>query len=241
MTTKPILEVSDVQGLARLGKRRSLFLSAGQAYELSFPPDIEEKERERNRRMVATARPRRVRNAMAALCREIFRRDMRLVFCPRTALGPMILAAARDAGALPGSVVVFRSTGVRTPGPAIDFADWTCGMLVQVPGDGQSDRAREARMRALMVQVPGLEAAVFVGGMSEVLDEAAAFAVHQPGRPRYAVGSTGSAAQELLAGDAAGFSGGLDEALLGEETSYSLVMSRLFATLDGLNTAVPEY
>src|SRR5262249_20635572 len=130
---------------------------------------------------------------------------------------------------------------------------WDRGRLVLTPPHGGIEPSL-ALMRQIMVRWPRLIAAVFIGGMDGIWNEAKTFMVanreggHGP-RPCYAIASTGAAAADLLkpewvteeragARDVRVFAGTgttRDERLmldlLRRETSYPLVMWRIFTEL----------
>lgn len=83
---------------------------------------------------------------------------------------------------------VVESVGVFDRSPAV--------LGVLVPDDGEEDSS--AKMRRLMIETPGLELAVFLGGMSGVLDEFNMIGEHCPKVSRLALGVGGGAAASLL-------------------------------------------
>ncbi len=144
-------------------------------------------------------------------------RPMRLVFGAHPSISPMILQAAQDMNAAADSILVFQSNAYRKiiPGSTLDLANWSRGRLIltrkkreapfeptTTPSSKKlkrlSPHTNSLRfMRQLMLSVPGLLGGVFIGGMNGVEEEAAMFEKLQPGKPRFALPSTGSAAMLL--------------------------------------------
>ncbi len=75
----------------------------------------------------------------------------------------------------------------------------TC-VLTRRTGGGEDLKTEMARMRESMLEVPGIEAAVFVGGLDGIEEEYDLVKEKLPGIRRFAVGVGGGAAAELLLG-----------------------------------------
>ena len=202
----------------------------------------------KNAEHVRTARPDRIRDAIVHLCDAAFARGYQLVFGGHPAISPLVLDAARahasnvaraDAAAHP-AVIVFQSMYFEAAiGDATRrFADWSHGLLVWTASSPASNghSAREAsllHMRTRMTAANELQAAIFIGGMDGVLDEAALFRGAQPTRPCYALGSTGAAAEELLDTSPGQYCGrGLPPELLQARGSYPLLYKRIFDDIE---------
>jgi hypothetical protein len=207
----------------KLGEANSILLSASVPTPRDFPPHLKGaalQSLRQNLSYLKTSKPAEIRSAVTALTRLMLQRRIRLVFGAHPAISPMVLSAARDvlfnlASRDPGNlappspyILIFQSKyfGDVLPDSTLDLASWYAGLLVMTPlvsGGRQPRDDEEARllnlrrMRELMVSVPGLRGAVFVGGMEGVVEEAHLFAKRNPGKPMYALGSTGSAALEL--------------------------------------------
>lgn len=219
----------------------ALFLSASVPYKrkgLTAPADIA-----RNDGYVQTAKPDLIREAVAHLCRFTFQRDLNLIFGAHPSIAPMVLEAARRFGVANGrkQVLVFQSAYFESdiiPRETLELANWASGELLwteQRPQRGQPDRTQSlTHMRQVMAQSPHLIGAIFIGGMEGVEEESSLFQQHQPGKPCYALGSTGSAAKDLLSRSPDAFSGNnraIHASDLLRLESYPLVMKRLFADL----------
>jgi hypothetical protein len=224
-----------------LFRRKALFLSASVPYErpgLTAPEAIQ-----RNQRYVRDARPANIRDAISYLCRFAFQRDLNLIFGAHPAIVPIVLTAARRFSPTPNQkhVIVFQSAffeAHQIPRLTLDLADWSCGELLLTERswvNGSPDRAGSlTRMREEMVRSPNLIGAVFMGGMEGVEEECELFGLHQPQLPRYALGSTGSAAAELLDRDPTHLCGTgqrLTTHDLAHDPSYPRVFRRLFEDL----------
>jgi hypothetical protein len=215
----------------------AIFLSASVPYERKRPADMGAREwaprARRNREYLKSAEPAQIRAAVVAMTRAMLTRGMRLVFGAHPAISPMVLAAARDMQAPAGSIVIFQSEWFLQdlPNSTLELAAWQSGVLVltSVAAGARmsSDEKRSkslAHMREMMVSVPKLRGAIFVGGMEGVADEANIFRARHPEAPMYAVASTGSSARELWGEKRAAFSGTLaDPEMLALHPSYSVV------------------
>ena len=190
-----------------------------------------------------------IRDAVLAISREALKRGFRLRFGAHPSISPMILMVAREfpPPATP-PIEVYQSRFFLGPYPAetYELAKPPEGVLVEVDAEecnGAPDQqASLVRMRDEMIQRPGLVAAVFVGGMEGVTEEARSFRAHHgAARPAYALASAGGAAADLLdpqhGGDPAAFSGSpaapVDVALLQEQRAgYTRVARAIFDVLE---------
>lgn len=222
----------------------AIFLSASVPYRRNPPADLGTVEREAflklNERYLGGARPAHIRSAVVALTRAMLMRGMRLVFGAHPAISPMVLGAARDADAPPKSILIFQSEYFRRriPQETLDLAAWEAGVLVLTPEVAKahaSESTRRAaslkRMRELMVAVPGLRAAIFVGGMEGVAEEAELFRRKNPELPLYALASTGSAARELWDQSESRYSGTLRESSVLDNPSFTIVAHEIMNDL----------
>ena len=242
---EPIRVASEKELQKRLAGGPAVFLSASVPYERTRPKQMTQREwmprAKLNREYLASAEPARIRSAVIATTRALLARGLRLVFGAHPAISPMVLGAARDMGAPARSVIIFQSEYFRDefPRSTLSLASWEAGVLVLtavVPGkNGLDHESREASlvlMRQLMVAVPNLCGAVFVGGMEGVQDEAALFREKHPRARVYAIASTGSAARALWRQQPSAFSGQLSEpGILEKHPSYSVVAREIFADL----------
>lgn len=189
-------------------------------------------------------RAREVQRAVSWICREAFSRDYTLVFGGHPAISPMVLEIARQelGSGAEIRVLIFQARvfeGVLTEA-AKDLARWPHGCMIftDPPGDMKNADDRQrclTRMRELMTSLPNLTAAVFVGGMSGLLEETDLFAAHVPGAPRYAIASTGGAAAFLLNQREAGHRGSGEARLINalrSSPSYGAVATRIFHDIE---------
>lgn len=205
---------------------------------------------EDNRLYADSARPERIRAAVISLTRVALLRGLRLVFGAHPTISPLVLQVARDMNAGPESILVFQSRAylAEIPGSTLEFADWSCGLLVLTPEQPETTQASLASppalkkldpypnsigfMRELMTSVPGLIGGVFVGGMRGVDEEALRFTRHHPALPKYALGSTGAAARALVRADPSAFHGTLkDPAAFQRTLSYAVAASQIMEDL----------
>ena len=175
-----------------------------------------------------------IRDAVIQLGHFVFARGWNLVFGGHPTISPMVLAVARNR--LTGNeklVVAFQSLVFKNVIPAETVQLWEHGSLLLTP-QLADEPSSLAEMRRLMVTVPDLRAAIFIGGMKGVREESEAFDLHNPACPRFALGSTGSAAADLLNREPNAHCGdnpGLLETLR-DNRAYAVVMRRIFAVLD---------
>jgi len=236
---KAVVRVASVEQVrARLDGGPAVFLSASVPYRREPPQGMQTSDHARfvklNERYLHDAQPARIRSAVLALTRAMLIRRTRLVFGAHPAISPMVLAVAREVQAPPGSILIFQSEFFRRsfPSPTLELASWESGLLV-LTGAAPDAKARAKKpertaslqlMRELMVSVPNLRGAVFVGGMEGVAAEADLFRQQNPGKPMYALASTGSAASELWEAKPKEFAGSLlDPEQVLNSPSYSVV------------------
>jgi hypothetical protein len=202
-------------------------------------PDMTPEERnqaiELSKRHVQSAQPQRIRLAVTELTKAALMRHAQLIFGAHPAISPMVLEAARNAGAPPDSILIFQSDffADRIPRSTLELSDWSAGRLFftrQRPA-GRPYDARNlslTEMRSLMVSPKNLRGAIFVGGMEGVEEEAKLFKSAHPNLPRYAIASTGSAALGLFDRASHEFAGSLpDPDILKSSTSYSLLARKI--------------
>ncbi|SDC44504.1 hypothetical protein SAMN05444679_10384 [Variovorax sp. CF079] len=237
-----VADVTEVEAL--LDDVPSLLLSASVPYALDESM-CEPKDVARlpflNQRYVGRARPDRIRAAISALTRVALNHELRLVFGAHPAISPMVLQAARDMRAQAKSIVIFQSAvyAGRLAQSTLALAQWDAGVLIMTADQKESASSRRNPkslefMRKAMVRVPGLLGAVFVGGMQGVEREAQLFQKAHPRKKRYAIASTGSAAESLADDDPNAFRGTLsDPSLLADMRSYSVVARRIVLDLLG--------
>jgi hypothetical protein len=193
---------------AKILDGRLVFLSA------SFP------SAERDVAHHESADPDEITQAVVAVARATFAAGGRLTFGGHPTISPLIMMTAEDY--LPASLKERRALGVppvlifqskafagSVPSSTLAMARLQLGTIRWTP-PAPSERARMrgrpdpanftrslAAMRRRMLGDPALAAAVFVGGMEGIEQEAAFFAQLQPTRPRYFLGAPGGAARRL--------------------------------------------
>jgi len=183
----------DVEALAEFAERRWIFLSAGVP---KSPDDYERRSEERE--FLDTAQPEALLEFIALFAARACTEGMGVLFGGQpditTALTPQILTHARKN---PGnkSFALFQSeeywSQLNSAASVLAAVD---GVIpVRTPLDLDL-----AGMRDLMLAVPGLLGAVFVGGLSGIVEEFHATGRAQPELPRIAVGVGGGAAASLL-------------------------------------------
>lgn len=246
----PQQRLYDPDRAERSSTRPAIFLSASVPYPKEFPPHLQFRQ-ERNRIDVASAQPRRIFSAVSYLARFAFQRGYDLIFGAHPAISPMVLDLARRMLTDPQKrVTCFQSKYFpvdKIPVPTWDLERLGYGEILwtEAKPPDESDRANPDSakdrsltwMRQLMVSHPALVAAVFVGGMDGLDEEAALFQKEWGDRSiRYAIPTTGGAAQRLFNDDPEGFSGRPNSGLratLEKELSYPLLMERIFDDLAG--------
>jgi hypothetical protein len=247
----PVTDIRDLAGRLRALRQwdgPAILLSASVPYVREGTSDMTPQERadqrERSKRYVHLAHPQSIRLAVAELTKAALMRDARLIFGAHPAISPMVLSAARNAGALPESILIFQSDffAGQIPGSTLQLADWSAGRMFFTPQRSAS-RYHDARklslteMRSLMVSPSSLRGAVFVGGMEGTVEEAGLFNSAHADLPRYAIASTGSAARDLFDSAPRNFAGSLpDPKLLVSGSSYSLLARKI---LDDMRIFAP--
>jgi hypothetical protein len=197
-----------------------------------------------NELYAATLRPDLIRAAVSALTRVALGHGMRLVFGAHPTITPMVLQAAKDVGAAPGSVLIFNSEVHKAGWETLTLrlAEWTAGQIVwtaaqpELPTHTASAGLKQRhrfpksleRMRELMVSPPRIIGGVFIGGLGGVAREAQLFRHLRPGLKCYAIESTGGAALMLGQGDPTEFHGTLSDArALQSMSSYTVVARKI--------------
>jgi hypothetical protein len=232
---KPVQVTNADDLFRRLGAagRPAILLSASVPFIRDSFPNAAEKKR--NRDYVQSAHPQRIRQAVTELTKTALMRHAQLIFGAHPAISPMVLEAARNAGAPPESILIFQSDffAGRIPGSTLALSNWSAGRLFLTPKQSAKEE-REARnrsldvMRRLMVSPKNLRGAIFVGGMEGVEEEAEIFKKQHPKLPRYAIASTGSAAQILFDRSPGDFAGKLSEPdVLKTGRSYALLARQI--------------
>jgi len=216
----------------------SILLCASVPYRLdqkNRDPDDWPELQNWNRRFIDQARPDRIRAAISALTRVALGHGMRIVFGAHPSISPMMLRVAQDMDATPRSILIFQSEAFwgHFPQSTLALANWHAGCLVTTTMQSEPSNARRFpksldHMRNLMAAVPGTAGAVFVGGMNGVEREAEIVA--RTNIKRYAIASTGSAAEALFDGNPQDFCGTLnamDSSLLVDSQAYTVVASKI--------------
>ena len=231
--------VADEQDLAtKLAGPPAIFLSAGVPWKRTPLKKL-------TLHYLRTARPANIRQAVGGIARGLLRRGVRLVFGAQPALAGMLLSQADDVRRHVGSdeprLLIFQSRFFEgeLPETTLDLASWEGAQLVFTPDvPVAAGEPREAGkdpslelMRKLMVSVPDLRAAIFVGGMEGIGLEAEAFRTRQPDKPMYAFASTGSAAADLFNKNRTLYSGGLPPSKMQELTSYERLTEEILERL----------
>jgi hypothetical protein len=258
-----MLRIRDATDLRKKVRAQpSILLSVSIPYKRPIAPDeTPEKRRfleERNQAYLDTAEPVRIRSAVIALTRTLLLPGVRLVFGAHPSISPTVLDTARDIAVYhnehikdsePGAtmrsvsatdaakarVLIFQSAFFESelPKTTLQLATWDAGVLVLTPAVPDNRATSLTRMRELMVSVPGLRAGIFIGGMEGVEEEAQLFRQHAPGKPTYAIASTGSAARKLWNSQPDTYSGTLASSrALSDNASYTVLGSDILADLD---------
>jgi hypothetical protein len=175
-------------------ERPALFLSA------SVPDGVKVYEGcERHR---DTARPQWIRDAVLALARRAFESELDLVFGAHPSISPMLLTVAREfprLGSPRAHVYLSEFFRAEFPRETLELTDPSLRLGTLEVTSNAADRETALRlMRRAMFERPGLCAAVFVGGMDGIFDEARLFRATNPTLPNYAIASAGGAALDLV-------------------------------------------
>ena len=225
----------------------AIFLSASVPFErLETGEDgarLSTDEIDRNLRYLRTSQPARIRRAVTELCRFTFRSEVKynLVFGGHPAISPLVLQAARqfvDDDGDEKRAIVFQSAYFcdKIPAEARELGNWERGQLLYTEGL-ETKAASLFKMRQVMLdRSHDLRAAILIGGMEGIIDEVERFADTHKGAPIFAIGSTGSASQDVLEERTSLCSGSrADAATLRENASYPQVMHRIFKDLETEN------
>lgn len=170
------------------------------------------------------ARAARVREAVIQLARAVLP-TTELVFGGHPAVAPLVLAVARQMGAI-HRVIIFQSEFFRStvPPESLVFSRLTWTSSIR----GDRSRSLEA-MRSAMVRSMDFEAAFFIGGMQGGEDELRILRRERPQVPVYPVASTGGAAEVIFSRGE-----GPHDAVLRHLLERDLVYGHLFQKLLGL-------
>lgn len=226
-------------------QRPCVFLSASVPYDKTPDPDTP-KTRDILAQDIATARPTRIRDAVVDITRALFAAGYGITFGAHPAISPLVLQVARETTPRPGDepddplVVIWQSAWYRDqiPTSTLQLAAWDRGRwLLTAKASTKGESLQQ--MRHAMLSTGDIVAAVFIGGMDGVWDEAMHFAAIRPGRPMFALGSTGAAALRLL--DAGHGTGGAHCTRhdLARVPSYPLIARKLLADLRPPDSTVP--
>lgn len=219
---------------------KAIVLAASVPYRRA-PKHLTSHEQQENEFYIRTSRPERIRAAIAEVCRATFSRGLNLIFGGHPAISPMVLHAAHRFARTEQEtkrVIVFQSQHFlnRIPHDTLELGEWELGELLWTQArPGESEREAEAAslswMRTCMMKSPGLLAAICIGGMEGVVQEAHLFREHYGGRPVIAIGSTGSAALQLLEKESA-LGKRADWQILAQVESYPIVVQRIFEDIE---------
>lgn len=240
---KPNEELTTLPHLDLL-QRKIVFLSA------SFP------SRERSANFFETTDPDEVTHAIVATCRAVFAVGGRLVFGGHPSITPLIMMVAEEylpediaerrelRGEGRATVIAYQSESFRfaTPQSTRNLEEWGLGELrwVEESGDkprftaegtlihGSGDLALQ-RMREEMFEETKPVAAIFIGGMEGIEQEATMFRRACEGHPLYFIGAPGGAARNLAETQRADFNAasGLTAQELLTARSYPALVQRI--------------
>jgi SLOG cluster3 family len=137
----------------------------------------------------------RIRDAILALVTVCKDRDLVLVFGGHPAISPIVHHAANSLGTIE-NIVIYQSEFYRKFLPE---AAWKFPNLIWAPA-GDDGRSSQAIMRDAMINDKTWQygAAVFIGGMQGVIDEARRFHAMYPGKPMIPLQYTGGASRILI-------------------------------------------
>lgn len=193
-------EKGDFSGIASLLGSHLLFLGA------SIPVMRSDSRAEAEKAFVRTARAAEIEAAVRALGEYARKQNIQLVFGGHHSIATALLPLAQEwrSNPLPW-LLFFEHTYYRhqQSETAEALASYPGVQLIWVDGEADThQRGPNGRhlehLRRTMMSLPGLDAAVFVGGMSGVCYEFELFHRLRPGLPRFAVGCGGGAAESLL-------------------------------------------
>jgi hypothetical protein len=152
----------------------------------------------RHPRYFTTADVSAIREAIVALVSVVLPKDL-LIFGGHPAVSPLVLLVAQRLQAI-HRVRIYQSEFFRSVVPPESLAFPSIIWTPEIPGDRD---ASLACMRERMLSDSPLRAGVFIGGMEGVEVESEMFHRLHPGRPAYAVASTGAAAKLVFDRDPA--------------------------------------
>jgi hypothetical protein len=176
--------------------RRGIWLSAG------APPTTDRA----GRRVLLL-----VRDAVSQLCRALFEskptKPVVIIMSWDPVITPIVLDSARTFG--PGTralVQVYLDDKLRgLQSETIDLLDWARGEGIATKSAGKA-MGRANQRGAMLQRLPSLRGAVFIGGDSDVYEDA--MELKSSKIPLFAVASTGGAADRILHNDPLLYSGG---------------------------------
>ena len=220
-----------------LFRNPGIFLSASVPYLRDHDEDGADAPgaaaRARNLWYVESSRPDRIRQAVIELCRNAFRRHFNLVFGGHPAISPLVLQAARQftADETEVRVVIFQSAYFlkSVPRESFELGDWELGELLWTRARGKRSESLTEMRRTMVDERHNLHAAVAIGGMEGIHEEIELFREGHRAAPVFPVGSTGSAARELL--DRLPVAPDLPTSALLDNPSYPQVMQSIFGVL----------
>lgn len=152
---------------------------------------------ERDRRFFETADVLAIREAIKALV-EIILPVGRLTCGGHPTITPLLALFIRESGLPSDRLTIFQSVlhEKMLPEENAGFAD-----VRMVEAVGSDVDASHRKLRQAMIESRSFKAAVLIGGMEGVIEEAEMFAAHRPDALLLPVGTTGAAAGELAARD----------------------------------------
>lgn len=243
--TELIVQQFELGQRSDLFKKSAIFLSAG-------VPDEREPRGPLDQYYIEHRHLNRISEAVDNLCRFAFSRNIDIVFGAQPAISPLLLSAARRFGEKTDNrVIIFQSAFFqhKIPRSTLELAKGYGTMLLTQakPLDHPIQSESLTWMRTIMVKSPNLIGAIFIGGMDGIEEEAALFHNREHPKPMFAIGSTGSAAEDLLTGDRKFQAKRIPhERFCGENAnhdtlayglSYPRVMKRIFTDLHVLGRA----
>jgi len=222
----------------------SILLSGSVPSLLTYPVEVNAAVRARNKRYCDASDALVIRQAVQAFVREVVARDLRIVFGAHPSISPLLLNTVREA--MPVEILIFqpRSLRARVSKSMPDLAACSGARLIitdqhpsaTVPQYASAEykswlhqSASLSFSRRCMMRVPGLRAAIVLGGMDGAREEALLFRTTTNLQGIcYAYGGSGSAAQELLNAAPNDYRGGVEERILRNPGEPSLAMRHVF-------------
>jgi len=135
-----------------------------------------------------------IREALKALV-EVLLPHGRITFGGHPAITPLISLFIEEAKLDRGRLTVFQSRYFEGQFPAANNEFYDVRLIDAVPGDRESSLSA---MRSAMVESRKFKAAVFIGGMQGVIDEALHFSRVHPAARMIPIASTGAAAARIF-------------------------------------------